>query len=86
MASCGGTCVRQAIPSQRSKSLAAILLTFPFSSDAFGDALAPLPILNRPNLVGLTLYAQALWVWTSCPLPPFGLSSSKGLALTVLVP
>ena len=66
--------------------LSAILLTFPFSSDAFGDALAPLPILNRPNLVGLTLYAQALWVWTSCPLPPFGLSSSKGLALTVLVP
>jgi FG-GAP repeat len=66
--------------------LSPALLTIPFSSDAFGNALAPAPIPNIPNLVGKTLYAQVLWAWSSCPLPPFGLSTSQGLALTFLAP
>jgi hypothetical protein len=66
--------------------LSPALLTIPFSSDAFGNALAPAPIPNLPSLVGNTLYAQVLWAWTSCPLPPFGLSTSQGLALTFLAP
>ena len=39
-----------------------------------------------PSLVGASVYAQALWLWSSCALPPFGLSSSRGLALTLLAP
>jgi hypothetical protein len=66
--------------------LSAALLTLPFSSDALGNAVAPAPIPNNPNLVGQTLYAQVLWAWTSCVLPPFGLSTSNGLALTFLAP
>jgi hypothetical protein len=66
--------------------LSAALLAIPFSSDAFGNALAPAPIPNNPSLIGKTLYAQVLWAWTSCPLPPFGLSTSQGLALTFLAP
>jgi hypothetical protein len=66
--------------------LSAALLTIPFSSDAFGNALAPAPIPNNRNLVGKTLYAQVLWASSSCPLPPFGLSTSQGLALTFLAP
>ena len=66
--------------------LSAALLTLPFSSDALGNAVAPAPIPNNPNLIGQTLYAQVLWAWTSCALPPFGLSTSNGLALTFLAP
>jgi hypothetical protein len=66
--------------------LSPALFTIPFSSDAFGNALAPAPIPNKPTLIGQTLYAQVLWAWTSCPLPPFGLSTSNGLALTFLAP
>jgi hypothetical protein len=66
--------------------LAPGLLTIPFSSDPLGNGIAPAPIPNQASLVGKTLYAQALWAWTSCPLPPFGLSTSRGLALTFLAP
>ena len=66
--------------------LAPGLLTIPFSSDPLGNGIAPAPIPNQASLVGKTLYAQALWVWTSCSLPPFGFSTSRGLALTFLVP
>jgi hypothetical protein len=66
--------------------LSSALLTLPFSSDALGNAIAPAPIPNNPNLIGQTLYAQVLWSWTTCPLPPFNLSTSNGLALTFLAP
>ncbi|HKE00277.1 MAG TPA: integrin alpha [Planctomycetota bacterium] len=53
-------------------------------SDATGLGSAPMPIPNNPTLPGVTLYAQILWVWTSgCSLPPVGLSSTKGLAVTI---
>jgi hypothetical protein len=43
-------------------------------------------IPNDPALVGKTYYAMALWAWTSCSLPPFNLSTSRGLAIAILVP
>jgi hypothetical protein len=58
-----------------------------FLSDAVGNARsADLAIALNPALVGTTYYAMALWVWTSCALPPFNLSTSRGLALTLLWP
>ncbi|MBL8694734.1 MAG: integrin [Planctomycetes bacterium] len=60
--------------------------TLDFLSDASGNAVAAVPIPNASALVGDTYYAMALWVWTSCSLPPYNLSTSKGLALTVLTP
>jgi FG-GAP repeat len=66
--------------------LSTALLSLPFSSDALGNGLAPAAIPNNPALVGKTLYAQVLWAWTTCSLPPFNLSTSNGLALTFLLP
>jgi hypothetical protein len=66
--------------------LSAVLLKIPVSSDALGNGLATAPIPNDPSLVGQTLYAQFFWTWTTCSLPPLGLSSSKGLALTFQMP
>ena len=66
--------------------LSADFFLMPMSSNALGNGLATLPIPNDPGLVGQTLYVQVVWAWTSCSLPPLGLSSSKGLALTLLTP
>jgi len=66
--------------------LSAAPLTLPFSSDALGNALAQATIPNDTNLIGQTLYVQVLWAWTSCALPPLGLSASNGLALTFVTP
>jgi len=57
-----------------------------FFSDASGNGLAAAPIPNAPALVGNTYYVMALWAWTTCSLPPYNLSTSQGLAMTVLVP
>ncbi|HKD99468.1 MAG TPA: IPT/TIG domain-containing protein [Planctomycetota bacterium] len=55
-----------------------------FASDATGLGTAPLPIPDVPAFLGATLYAQAIWSWgAACSLPPFGLSSSKGLRFTL---
>jgi FG-GAP repeat protein len=63
------------------------LYAFDFVSDASGNAqTVGVSIPNIPALVGNTYYAMALWAWTSCSLPPFNLSTSRGLALTILVP
>ncbi|MBL8692503.1 MAG: FG-GAP repeat protein [Planctomycetes bacterium] len=62
------------------------VITLDFFSDAQGNGLAAAPIPNAPTLVGNTYYAMALWAWTTCSLPPFNLSSSQGLSMTVLVP
>ena len=45
-----------------------------------GEALAPIPA--NPAIVGSTLYAQIVWSWSSCALPPFNLSSTPGLRIT----
>ncbi|MFN0206959.1 MAG: hypothetical protein ACKVS6_11710 [Planctomycetota bacterium] len=66
-------------------ALSTELLTFDFFSDANGLGIAPAPINNDVNLVGLTFYANALWVWTGqCPPPsPLGISSSNAVAITI---
>jgi hypothetical protein len=75
-----------------------LLLDFPSSttilgidmpSNDIGGNAALLPIPNAPGLANQTFYAQAIWIWpqgASCSHswnPPFGLSSSDGLAITI---
>ncbi|MBL8693948.1 MAG: FG-GAP repeat protein [Planctomycetes bacterium] len=62
------------------------IITLDFLSDGSGNGLAAAPIPNAPALVGNTYYAMALWAWSTCSLPPYNLSTSQGLAITVLVP
>lgn len=62
------------------------LIFFGFQSAGNGSALYPLPIPNNPVLVGTTWHAQSAWLWTTCALPPFGLSSSTLLTFTFLQP
>ncbi|MEO0652525.1 MAG: FG-GAP repeat protein [Planctomycetota bacterium] len=59
------------------------LLDLPIVSDASGVGGAPLPLPPNPNLAGVRFTAQAFWLWTSCVLPPIGLSSSNGLVFEV---
>lgn len=63
--------------------LATEILNLDFTSDASGFGIAPAPIPATPALVGKTYFAIAVWAWSSCSLPPFGLSSSRGLAITI---
>ncbi len=53
----------------------------PSDSSGFGSAAVPLPAL--PALAGKTYHVQMLWAWTSCSLPPYGLSTSRGMAVTI---
>jgi IPT/TIG domain-containing protein len=59
------------------------LSAFDLVSDGSGLGSAPLPIPSDPGYVGLTYFAQGIWVWSSCSLPPFDLSSTRGVAITV---
>ncbi|MFN0207104.1 MAG: hypothetical protein ACKVS6_12445 [Planctomycetota bacterium] len=52
------------------------------NSDSVGNAATP-PITIPASLVGLDFYAQAIWYWTSCSLPPLNLSSTNGLKITI---
>jgi hypothetical protein len=56
------------------------------TSNANGVGAAPAPIPNFPPLAGSTFYAQALWAWpiNVCFNFPYGLSTSNGLAITIL--
>jgi hypothetical protein len=63
------------------------VLSFDFVSDPIGFGLTVnTGIPSAPALIGKNYYAMALWVWTSCSLPPFNLSTSPGLAMTILAP
>ncbi len=63
------------------------VLALAIESDAAGNAhTIGSGIPDRAAFVGRTFYAQALWRWDHCLLPPFNLSTSKGLAITILVP
>jgi hypothetical protein len=63
------------------------IVALDFYSDGSGySETAGATIPNNPALVGNTFFAFALWSWTSCSLPPTNLSSSMGLAMTLLVP
>ncbi len=55
-------------------------------SNGSGVGSVPVPIPNNPLLVGSVYYLQALWAWTSCTPTTYGLSTSRGLSLTVLGP
>lgn len=50
-----------------------------------GAAQVALPLPNNPSLVGLGYFAQFVWAWpgSTCSLPPYGLSSSRGLSITI---
>lgn len=73
-------------------ALATEILTFDFFSDGTGcSETVGLTIPNNALIVGNTYYASALWAWSTstCVLPgfnPYNLSTSQGLAITVLVP
>jgi hypothetical protein len=55
-------------------------------SDAFGNGTATATIPNSPFLAGLTYYAQTLWAWpvSTCFIPPYNLSTTNGLGITIL--
>jgi predicted outer membrane repeat protein len=55
-------------------------------SDAGGTGSVSVPIPNNRLLVGQIYYAQTLWFWSSCSLPPFNLSTSRGLKFKILPP
>ncbi|MBI3817863.1 MAG: S8 family serine peptidase [Planctomycetes bacterium] len=54
------------------------------NTDAIGSGVSPIAIPSDPTLVGKSYYAMALWVWSICTLPPFNLSTSDGLSITIL--
>lgn len=62
------------------------LYSFDLVSDAAGVGAVAVPIPNDPLLAGQGFFAQGVWGWTSCALPPFNLSSSRGLDFTILAP
>lgn len=52
-------------------------------SDAAGFAQFASPLAANPALVGKKYFLQVLWAWNSCALPPYGLSASHGLEITI---
>ncbi|MFN0208078.1 MAG: FG-GAP repeat protein [Planctomycetota bacterium] len=68
------------------------LIALDFASDGTGySETVGATIPNNPTIVGNTYYACALWAWSpsTCVLPgfnPYNLSTSRGLAITILVP
>ncbi|MFN0205467.1 MAG: FG-GAP repeat protein, partial [Planctomycetota bacterium] len=73
-------------------ALATEIIPVDLFSDATGySETVGLTIPNNPAVIGATYYACALWAWptSTCVLPgfnPYNLSTSRGLAITVLVP
>jgi FG-GAP-like repeat len=59
-------------------------LSWSFHSDGSGQATSDLPIPADTGLAGVVLHAQVLWPWSGgCQPSPLGLSSSRGLTLTL---
>ncbi len=59
------------------------VLTLDFVSNAAGLGTVTTEIPNNAILIGKTYFAQTLWVWTTCALPPFNISTSSALSLTI---
>lgn len=60
------------------------LFAFDIYSDDHGFGLATASIPNNPNLIGNHYYGQSVWAFPApCGINPFGLSSSRGLAITI---
>ncbi len=53
------------------------------NSTVEGFGIAVTPIANNPILVGKHYYGQTLWAWGSCPLPPYGLSTSHAANIQI---
>jgi hypothetical protein len=61
-----------------------VLIPFDMTSLPTGFASAPAAIVDDASLVGITLYAQAFWLWPpGCQPSPYFLSSSRALAITI---
>jgi hypothetical protein len=62
------------------------LIALDGTTDPSGLGTAAAPIPNSPALAGKTFYAQSIWAWplTACTLPSSNLSTSNGLAITIL--
>jgi hypothetical protein len=60
-------------------------ITLDAYTDVFGVGTVPAPIPNNPLLAGSTYYAQILWSWpvSTCYLPPYNLSTTNGLGITI---
>ena len=54
-------------------------------SDALGYGSTDSPLPANAGLVGKKYYAQVLWAWPggSCSLPPFNLSMTSGVEITI---
>lgn len=59
------------------------IIPLDLASDALGSS-ATVPFTLPPSAIGLTYYGNAIWGWSSCSLPPFNLSASPGLQVTIL--
>jgi hypothetical protein len=62
------------------------LITFPMQSDAGGVAAYVQTLANDPTIVGATLYLQTVWIEPiaqTCASSPFGITSTRGLQLTI---
>lgn len=60
------------------------LIPLDFVSGPTGAGVVPAPIPNDPLIVSTVYYAQAVWAWSTCSLPPLQLSSSAGLQLVIM--
>ncbi len=62
-----------------------LLLLETMFSESAGTGSFAFPIPPSPTLVGVTLHAQAIWIWSPavCTPSPFGWSSSPGLTFTL---
>ncbi len=63
--------------------LAVEVVALDTTSDAAGHGSCMFAVPSNAALVGTVWYAQTIWAWTSCALPPYGLSSSRGLRFVV---
>lgn len=63
---------------------ATLMAGFNMIADEHAIGITPLPIAPNPALAGLKLHFQAIWAWGKpCLANPFGLSSSRGLEVTI---
>jgi glucose/arabinose dehydrogenase len=54
----------------------------PMFSDANSVGRFAFPIPPQPTLAGMQIYAQSVWIWSTCAPTPIGWSSSAGLGIT----
>ncbi|HKE00618.1 MAG TPA: VCBS repeat-containing protein [Planctomycetota bacterium] len=67
--------------------LASGVLAFDVKADAAGLGRVALPIPATPALANVRVYAQTIWAWpgtSPCDPSAFGLSSSRGLGITLM--